>query len=234
MPARNSLKTYSSDTFYHLYNRGVEKRTIFQDQQDFSVFLSYLRDYLSPKNESHLREIIASPNTNNKDKDRAIKYMLLKNYSGLIDLVCYALMPNHFHLLVLQHKPSINRFMNSLNTRYGMYFNRKYNRTGALFQDVYKAVAIESDEQLLHLSKYIHLNPIKLNHLKPSEWEKVILPFSLPEFLGTRNTNWIKPKHILEYFSKSNPNASYESFMEIPIDEILIANPAIDFDQDII
>ncbi|MBI5451903.1 transposase, partial [Candidatus Gottesmanbacteria bacterium] len=158
MASKNSVKIYSENAFYHVYNRGVEKRDIFLDEQDYSVFLSYLQTYTTPKDEVKFKKIISSNDSSPKEKDKAIKQLRLKNYSGNIELVCYALLPNHFHLLIHQHENVLNRFMNSLGTRYGMYFNRKYKRTGILFQDVYKAVVVYTDEQLLHLSRYIHLN----------------------------------------------------------------------------
>lgn len=217
MPARNSLKIQLPNTFYHVYNRGVEKRKIFLDQQDFSVFLSYLKIYLEPKNKDELLKIVTSPQSTWKEKDCANKELHLKNYFGRLEMSCYALMPNHFHFLIRQITPSLNLFMGSLGTRYGMYFNRKYKRDGSLFQDVYKAVTIESDEQLLHLSRYIHLNP------RPKT-----LPSSLPDYLGERNTNWIKKDHILEYFSKTNQAEDYKEFLGMSKDDSFIANLMLD------
>lgn len=217
MPARNSVKIQCSNTFYHVYNRGVEKRKIFLDDQDFSVFLSYLKTYLEPKNEKELLKTLASDQTSWKEKDKANKELHLKNYFGKLELVCYALMPNHFHFLIKLIDPVLNSFMNSLGTRYSMYFNKKYKRTGGLFQDVYKAVIINSDEQLLHLSRYIHLNP-----------KSQTLPSSLPDFLGQRDTGWIKKEHVLAYFSKSYPANSYKEFLGFPKDDIFIAKLVLD------
>lgn len=217
MPAKNSIKIQLPNTFYHVYNRGVEKRKIFLDQQDYSVFLSYLKTYLEPKDKEKLSKIFLSPQSSWKEKDHADKELHLKNYFGQLELVCYALMPNHFHFLIRQINPSLNFFMSSLGTRYGMYFNKKYKRDGSLFQDVYKAVTVESEEQLLHLSRYIHLN----SKFKP-------LPSSLPDFLRERNTNWIKRKHILEYFSKTNPAESYKEFLGMPKNDSFIAELMLD------
>lgn len=217
MPAKNSLKIQLSNAFYHVYNRGVEKRKIFLDKQDYAVFLSYLKTYLEPKNEEKLGDIFSSLNSSWKEKDRAQKELKLKNYFSDLELVCYSLMPNHFHFLVKQINPVLNLFMNSLGTRYGMYFNRKYKRNGGLFQDVYKAVLVESEEQLLHLSRYIHLNP-KERHL----------PSSLPDYLGDRNTFWVKKHHILDYFSKTNPKNSYQNFMGFPKDDTFLAKLMFD------
>lgn len=233
MPARNSIKQYAPDSFYHIYNRGVEKRDIFLDDQDYSVFLSYLKTYLLPKNTAELNKAVQSSEANYKEKARALQLLNLNNFSGEIELHCYSLIPNHFHFLVKQREEnSIDSFFNSLGTRYTMYFNRKYHRVGKLYQGVYKAVLVESDEQLLHLSRYIHLNPINFKKSSVVEWEKVTLPNSFPEYLGRRKTEWIKTDQILSYFNKTDPRSDYLSFVKNYLDPDLIKNLMIDFDDD--
>lgn len=206
MPAKNSRKQYLTNGYYHLYNRGVEKRTVFLDEQDYSVFLSYLKDYLLPKNKPSLLQTITDPHTGSKQKNKALKLLKLNNFTDTISLLTYCLMPNHFHLLIKQTQAeSIAKFTNSLCTRYTMYFNRKYNRVGPLYQGVYKAVLVTSEEQLLHLSRYIHSQALQGEALQPC---------SYPEYLGHRQTPWVKSDEILSYFSKTNPSLSYSAFMD--------------------
>ncbi len=224
MASKNSVKTYIPNSYYHIYNRGVEKRNIFLDNQDYSVFLSYLKTYLLPKDEASLKKAISSKESSIQEKDKAHKILRLKNYFNNIELLCYALLPNHFHLLIKQNENAINHFMNSLGTRYGMYFNKKYKRKGVLFQGVYKAVLVESEEHLLHLSRYIHLNPIK--------WQNANLPSSLPDYLGERNTIWIKKERILDYFSKNNDVNSYENFIGAKVNSEIINAISIDSELD--
>lgn len=213
MPSRNSLKTYAENSYYHIYNRGVEKRIIFQDEQDYSVFLSYLKDYLLPKDMAALQDQLINPQTTAKQKDKILKLIRLNNFSGEIQLLAHCLMPNHFHFLVKQKSAlSIDVFMNSLCTRYTMYFNRKYRRVGALYQDVYKAVTVNTDEQLLHLSRYIHKQALGTQGDALQSWEAA-QPCSYPEYLGKRSTKWVKPEEILTFFSKTNPKLSYEAFL---------------------
>ncbi len=231
MAARNSVKIYAEESYYHIYNRGVEKRRIFTDKQDYSVFLSYLKTYLSPKNTNLLQLVIMSPKTTPKEKEDAEQQLHLKNYSEQVELLCYALLPNHFHLLIKQHANVINHFMNSLGTRYGMFFNRKHKRNGVLFEDVYKAVLVETDEQLIHLSRYIHLNPKRWFEKTRSNVD-ILLPCSLPEYLSIRQTEWIKTHHILGYFSKTNQYKSYENFLGLPGDDEIFAHLALDYDND--
>ena len=232
MASKNSVKVYIPNSFYHVYNRGVEQRKIFLDPQDYFVFLSYIETYLLPKDQKSLYAILLSQDSSQQEKDKALKLLKLKNYNSQILLICYALMPNHFHLLIRQNDPILNSFMNSLGTRYAMYFNRKYRRKGVLFQDVYKAVLVETDEQLIHLSRYIHLNPIEALNLPVSNWKDVQLPSSLPEFFGERKTEWISKEYILDFFSKMNSYNSYEEFMGLPQDLERISNIAIDFEND--
>src|SRR3989344_7551887 len=151
MPAKNSVKQYLENGYYHIYNRGVEKRNIFLDQQDYGVFLSYLKEYLSPKNEKELQEKLSNPNTSYKEKDKILKALRMNNFFGEITLLAYCLMPNHFHFFIKQKSAvSIDKFMNSIGTRYTMYFNRKYKRVGSLFQAVYKAVLVSHEEQFIY------------------------------------------------------------------------------------
>ncbi|MCX6794162.1 MAG: transposase, partial [Candidatus Gottesmanbacteria bacterium] len=161
MPSRFQIKTYTENTFHHLFNRGVEKRPIFLDEKDYAVLLSYLKTYLSAKDDITLRAQATDPSVSWRERDQALRLLRMNNFYGTIRLLSYCLMPNHFHMVVWQkHGPGIDEFMNSLWTRYTMYFNRKYRRVGTLFQSVYKAVVVSSDEQLLHLTRYIHQNPI--------------------------------------------------------------------------
>lgn len=232
MAAKNSVKSYLNDSYYHIYNRGVEKRNIFLDSQDYAVFLSYLKNYLLPKDELKIKEQLFSENSTPKQKDQALKALKLKNFAGDIELVCYALMPNHFHILLWQKSADgIDRFLNSLATRYVQYFNKKYKRVGPLFQGVYKAVLVTSEEQLLHLSRYIHLNPLVKLKFPSEKWSKIKTPFSLPEYLGARKTEWIKSNHVLSYFNKLSKQNTYASFMGESFEFEYIKDAVIDFED---
>ncbi|MBM4402257.1 MAG: transposase, partial [Candidatus Cloacimonetes bacterium] len=145
MPAKNRIKQYVKSGYYHIYNRGVAKREIFRDAQDYNTFLSYLKEYLSFRDETSLRTSLADQNISWVEKDKILKVLHLNNFSETIELLCFTLMPNHFHFLLKQlDEYSLAKFMASLSTRFSMYFNRKYKRVGPLFQDIYKAVLIET------------------------------------------------------------------------------------------
>lgn len=223
MPARNVIKQYAPKGYYHIYNRGVEKRKIFLDKQDYSVFLSYLKEYLTPKNEKSLFDILASPTSSPLEKDKARKLLRMNNFADEITLLAYCLMPNHFHLSIKQKSmKAIDKFMNSFGTRYTIYFNLKYKRVGPLYQDVYKAVQVVTDEQLLHLTRYIHKQALALQGDALQEQ-----PSSYQEYVGKRKTEWISSSEVLSYFSTVNPTLSYEAFVSqeddsVALQEILI------------
>lgn len=213
MPAKNSQKLYVKKGYYHLYNRGVEKRNIFEDAQDYGVFLSYLKEYLLPKEEDKLRERLANPATTAYEKGTMLKALRLNNFSEEMTLLCYCLMPNHFHLMVHQRSAeAIDGFMNSLATRYTMFFNKKYKRVGPLYQGVYKAVLVQTEEQFLHLSRYIHRNPLALQGVALQTLSQQASSYA--EYLKRRKTAWVHPEAVLTYFSTTNPTLSYQSFVE--------------------
>lgn len=213
MPAKNSQKLYVKKGYYHLYNRGVEKRNIFENAQDYGVFLSYLKEYLLPKDEVKLREQLTNPATTAYEKGTVLKALRLNNFSEEITLLSYCLMPNHFHLLIHQRSAeAIDGFMNSLATRYTMFFNKKYKRVGPLYQGVYKAVLVQTDEQFLHLSRYIHRNPLPLQGVALQTLSQQSSSYA--EYLKTRTSPWVHPETVLSYFSATNPTLSYQNFVE--------------------
>ena len=204
MPARNSRKVYYENGFYHVYNRGVEKRPIFEDQQDISVFLSYLKEYLAYRDDNLLANKLSAGGLPWREREEYRSRLQLNNFFDEISLLCYGLMPNHFHFLLRQKQErSMDTLMNSLGTRYTMYFNRKYKRVGSLYQGVYKAVEVDSEEYLLYLSKYIHYQTLVIDY-----------PSSFEDYVGRRKTDWINTDVILSYFSKKNDRNSYEAFVK--------------------
>lgn len=167
-----------------------------------------------PKDEEKLKEKLFASNTSYKEKDKIIKLLQLNNFADEIILLAFCLMPNHFHFFIKQKSAgSIDKFMNSLATRYSMYFNRKYKRVGPLYQGVYRAVLVTREEQLLHLTRYIHKQALALQGLA-LERGLTEQPSSYLDYVGKRKTAWVKPEEILAYFSQTNPKFSYEAFVK--------------------
>jgi putative transposase len=154
---------FAIDNFYHIYNRGVEKRTIFLDERDYRRFVLYLY-FLNDKNfviNNFLRINgggLTSPIGGEKPRE------------PFVDIVSWCLMPNHFHLLVKERlEGGASKFMQRLGTAYTMYFNLRYKRSGGLFQGTFKSRHIDRDAYFMHISRYIHLNPLELRY---PEWKE--------------------------------------------------------------
>lgn len=210
MPAKNTVKTYIANSYYHIYNRGVDKRTIFQDKQDYKVLLSYLKTaLLPPPDPKTLQKTVTVQGSSFKGIPRQPN-----NFCKSIQLTAYCLMPNHFHFLIRQVEiRSIEAFMRSVLTRYSKFFNQKYKRKGHLFEGIYKAVHVDEEPHLLHLTRYIHLNPIELTD-DITKWYS-----SYAEYLKIRNTSWVKPDDILEFFEPGTlpmlrKHHTYKNFVE--------------------
>ena len=146
---------FSTGEYYHIYNRGTEKRDIFLDKADYLRFIVLL--YIS--NNTDVVHI-----SNHINQGRSLMKMLdIDKKDSLVDIGAYCLMPNHFHILLKEKTENgISKFMKKLSTGYSMYFNKRYERTGRLFEGTFKSVHADSDEHLKYLFAYIHLNPIKL------------------------------------------------------------------------
>lgn len=198
MPPKNKTKIYGENVFYHAYNRGYNKQTIFRDGHDYKTFLYLIRKYLEPG----FQEKRFTP--------KGEEYFVEPNHIyNEVDLVAYCLMPNHFHLLVFQKSlAGMTKLLSRVSSNYSTYYNKKYQSQGSPFQDTYKAVIIKTEEQLIHLSRYIHLNPIELVKDGPPEtW-----PYSsYSAYLDPeKKPTWLKPEVVLGSFE--NPE-SYKDFV---------------------
>ncbi len=136
--------------FYHLYNRGNSKQRIFHDKEDYFRFMSLMYACNSINN---FRALSLGRKETPYDFDRV---------NNIVSIGAYCLMPNHFHILITETKDGgISKFMQKLSTAYSMYYNKKYKRTGGLFEGKFKSQHANNDRYLKYLFSYIHLNPIK-------------------------------------------------------------------------
>ena len=171
--------------YYHIYNRGNSKQKIFHDKEDYLRFISLL--YVSNTNESF--------NLYDLSRDLNFNVYELERNNLLVNIGAYCLMPNHFHFLITEiTEGGISKFMQKLGTAYSMYYNKKYERTGVLFEGKFKAQHVDNDRHLKYLFSYIHLNPIKLIQ---KDWKEK----------GIKNK-----KEALNYLSKY-PYSSYLDFI---------------------
>lgn len=194
MTAKNLNRIHKEGTYYHVYNKGTENKTIFPNEADYQVFLDYLEDYLNPAK---------SPESTKKDftvNGRIFKGIphQPKNYFNKVELVAYSLKPDHFHLLLHQiTSKSLQAFIRSLCTRYSMYFNKKYKRTGTLFAGSYKSVIVSDETSLLLLTRYFHQEGGYSTY---------------HEYLNLKETPWVKSKIVQ---SAKFKDGNYKNFVEI-------------------
>ncbi|MEX0931435.1 MAG: transposase [Candidatus Paceibacterota bacterium] len=193
--------TFALGEYYHIYSRGFEKSVVFKTKEDFHRFQSSLFLFNSTKS-VHITNL-----TTLKDyKGSIANIYTIEREDTLVDIGCYALLNNHFHLLVREKDEDgkgISKFMQKLMTSYTMYFNKKYDRTGSLFSSSFKARHVSSDEHLKYLFAYIHLNPIKFTGKKNLKNYKYS---SYMDYLGVERPERaiISPEVFPDYFSFEN------------------------------
>lgn len=214
---------FSSNLYYHIYNCGVEKRNTFITERDYERFLETMDFYLYEQRISYIQF--------QRLNEEAKQVYARLNPKGLetlrVRFICYCLMPNHFHLALKPAKDnSIPSFISDISNSYTRYFNIKNERLGSLFQGTYKSKEIASEESLLQVTRYIHLNPIASSKTNPDASLK------LEDYPYSSYRNWIKSaspnlKGLLEldYGEISNlvklagGAESYREFVESKIDK---------------
>jgi putative transposase len=214
----NRKIVFSEGEFYHLYGRGVEKRKIFLDANDYKRFISLLY-YCNNSDTVVIRDVIK--------KDSLLDSYILDR-DTIINIGAYCLMSNHFHILVKEKTDKgISKFMQKLLTAYTMYFNKKYERVGPLFCGKFQAQHADSDEYLKYLYSYIHLNPLKIfqsswkdigiNNTKKAESFLCNYKYSsYIDYIGTKRgeNNILDNKVFPEYFESCDFYKTVEDAME--------------------
>lgn len=188
MPSRNVLKIDVPNSYYHVYARGASKQNIYLDDVDFRFFLGLFERYLG---------------TTEVSNSAGVPYEKLYNS---VELLCYCLMGNHFHLLLYQSQQGgMQRLMRGVMTSYSRYFNTKYGRSGQLFESRYKASCISNQSYMEHISRYIHLNP--------KDWQ--LYPYSsIHYYLGNDSVDWLRTERILQLFGSRDAYRTFVSDYE--------------------
>jgi len=174
--------------YYHVFNRGVEKRKIFLDANDYERFLIYLKEFncLDPVYSLY------------RSKQQAVEVKPLRK-EKIVEIISYCLNPNHFHFILKQITQSgISEFMKRLGVGYTGYFNFKNKRSGVLFQGSYKSVHIKNNNQLLYLSAYVNDN--HSIHGYESKKGEIWKYSSLSEYLGKPKRDLCSKNILLEQF----------------------------------
>lgn len=193
---------------YHVLNRGVDKRKIFLDNNDY---LRFVHDLFEFNDENPAFNV----GLNFKNQYIDVRRQYIENRRPrklLVEILAFCLMPNHYHLLIRPKKEvSVPNFIKKVNGGYAKYFNNKYQRNGALFQGKYKSVPIKNEAHFIHLPYYIHLNPLDL--ITPKWRERNILTSDvnkIGKFL--ENYRW---SSYLDYTGKKNfPSVTQREFLQ--------------------
>lgn len=200
MTAQKNRMVKTDPIIFHTY-REVLRDKIFVDDNDYNVFLDFLKDYFSNR----------AVRTDNK-KTFTVRGRIYKglphqpqNYFNQLELLAYKLEPNRFDLLVKGIIPgSFEKFIRAISTRYAIYINKKYNREGPLFKGPYSVQEIKDLSSLLHLTRNLHSNFNKKGRVPPYFYS------SYPEYLGLRQTTWVKSEIVLSMEGVDD----YKSFVE--------------------
>jgi putative transposase len=206
MPRKYSIKPYVQDGYYHIFNRSIDGRALFSTSSDYDRYISYLVEYLEPRDDSELKKNIQDLSIHYKTRRATFRKLQRKNFSSEIKLFAYCLLPDSFHLLIQQRqKESMQEFMRALMTRYSMYYNLSYKRKGTLFESAYKAVQIVNDIQLFEVTKTIH----QLALSKAEEYS------SYPQYIGKKpGLSWLNTDLVLNLFTKRYTAITYASYVE--------------------
>lgn len=220
---RRKISFITGET-YHVFNRTVANERIFLNKrynQRFLALLDYYR-FSQQKRYSHFLNL--------SEKERLEYLTKIKKARPLVEIYAFAIMPNHFHLLLKQSEnEGIKKLMSNLQNGFAKYFNLKNERLGTLFQNMFKAKRVENEEQLTHISRYIHLNPvssclIEIDDLPQYPWT------SLPNYLES-NSGLVSPGLILAIFGTVDEykkfifdQADYQRKLE-EIKHLLIKHP---------
>ncbi len=204
MPTR--YYPFVSDYYYHIFNRGVNKQPIFNGIADFKRATNLLRYYSYEDYPIRFSKFLLL----STDQRKKI-WTRLNMSQKYVDIISYCFMPNHFHLLLKQNiDKGISKYLANFQNSYTKYFNRKNDRVGHLFQGQFKAVKIDSEEQLLHVSRYIHLNPFSsglmdnVNKLSDYNWS------SFPEYVSDLQYEICNKELILSNFKS---RIAYKEFI---------------------
>ncbi|MEK7642782.1 MAG: transposase [Patescibacteria group bacterium] len=190
---RRDYKNNAVGEIYHIFNRGNNREDVFLDNQDCRIFLRRLGLVLKIK-----KEVLDESEMTTSPKSRT----QIKSFpENSFKIHAFCLMKNHFHLLIEQcSEIPISKFMHKVCTSYSMYMNKKYRRVGHVFQDRFKSVIIESNDQLMWVSNYIHSNPIKdrlVEKLINYKWS------SYADYVNQRNNPILTKDFLITVFNST-------------------------------
>jgi len=208
----------TSGRIYHIYNRGVDGRVTFSEAGDYDKFLDILRGYLGEFK-------IEEGGKYKSERPYLSRHRQKMNLFGQVKLVGYCLMPNHYHLILQpEGEETIAKLMRRAGTTYTMYFNKKYKRIGTLWETGYRCEEVWGDERILHLTRWVHLNPAP-REVRRFGLVETVTGFRPEEFMYSsyqyyltpdKTEGWVHPEVGLALFASWNDRrwANYQKFVE--------------------
>jgi putative transposase len=203
MPSRGSV--FAKNEVYHVFNRSIARENIFSLKSNLKKALEIVEFYRLPQ---QIRLSKFKSLTSSQKNEYVIA---TKDNLPLVEIYAFAFMPNHFHLLLKQLQDGgIVRFTANFQNSFAKVFNLKNSRDGALFQNSFKSVRIETDEQLLHVSRYIHLNPvtgylIDFKELANYPWT------SFPKYVNEERGSFVNVDLLLNLFASKEKLVAFVS-----------------------
>ncbi|MBM3282670.1 hypothetical protein FJY90_00310 [Candidatus Gottesmanbacteria bacterium] len=210
MPGRNIPLV--NEEIYHVFNRSISFQPTFFDKRDYHRLLNTVLYYQNQKPTVKLsRFLILS-----KEQRNNILEKNKKEANFLVEIICFCFMPNHLHFLLKQIVDGgIAKFMSNITNSYTRYLNTKRKRKGPIFQGKFEAVRIESNEQLLHVSRYIHLNPLTSFVIKDVNQLEDYGYSSFSEYIGKIQEGFCQKEIVLGQFKNIN---DYKKFIFDQVD----------------
>ncbi len=207
MPGRD--EPFITKYYYHIFNKSIEGKQIFRFKSSCDYFLNLLKYYRSSKAKISFSKLKKLSDTLKED------FFLSVNDKKFfqIDIISYCLMPHHFHLLVRQRRDEgVRKFMSDVLNAFTRYFNILHERKGPIFLPRFRSVRIITDEQLVHVSRYIHLNPYSSSLIKNFKELDYYQYSSYQEYLGLRDKSICDTRLIMDHFG--NKKYKYREFIE--------------------
>jgi len=201
---------FGNEYVYHVYNRGLDQRTIFSNKRAYERFILTSRYYRHQQTPFRYSKFI--------QKTVLEQDIILRSFVKipvLVEILAYCLMPNHFHFILRQKLDNgIPKFISLLCNSFAKYFNTRLSRVGPLFPGPFKAVVVETDGQLIHLSRYIHLNPVVSALIKPEQLDAY--PWSsFPDYMNPSAQTFVDTNSVLAQFPSRE---AYKKFVYDQID----------------
>ncbi|OGH31347.1 MAG: hypothetical protein A3J69_02665 [Candidatus Levybacteria bacterium RIFCSPHIGHO2_02_FULL_42_12] len=203
MPGR--IVPLITNEIYHVFNRGANRQPTFTTKRELTRALESIKFYRFKKLPVRLSRFLTLGN-----EKRTELLRVLNAGDTNIDIFCWCFMPNHFHLLIKQNMDGgISKFLSNFQNSYTRYFNTRHQRDGTLFLNQFKAVRIETDEQLIHVSRYIHLNPYASHVIKDIDRLEYYRWSSFSEYIS-KGDGFVNKSLLLGFFKNAE---SYKTFV---------------------